>query len=75
MRRTPHERAVEGAYRRDRPVSFGREIDMADPRQVTAENVAAVNAHDAERLRATYAPDVVAEAPDAKLEGADAITD
>ena len=47
---------------------------MADPRQVTAENVAAVNANDADRLRATYASDAVAEAPDATLEGADAIT-
>jgi steroid delta-isomerase-like uncharacterized protein len=48
---------------------------MADPRQVTAENVAAVNAQDAERLRATYADDVAAEAPDARLEGADAIVE
>jgi steroid delta-isomerase-like uncharacterized protein len=48
---------------------------MADPRKVAAENVAAVNANDAERLRATYATDAVAIAPDARLEGADAIVD
>ena len=48
---------------------------MADPRQIAAENVDAVNANDAERLRATYAPDAVAVAPDARLEGADAIVD
>ena len=36
---------------------------MAEPLQVAAENVAAVNAHDANRLRATYAEDAVLEAP------------
>jgi predicted ester cyclase len=48
---------------------------MADPRQVAAENVDAVNAHDADRLRATYAANAVAVAPDVRLEGAAAITD
>ena len=55
--------------------SSRKEIDMTDPRKVVSENVAAVNAGDSDRLRATYAPTVAAEAPDAKLEGADAITD
>jgi steroid delta-isomerase-like uncharacterized protein len=45
---------------------------MADPLQVARENVAAVNAHDEARLRATYADDAVLEAPDrARLEGGD----
>ena len=57
------------------PSRFWKEIDMADPRKVVSENIAAVNAGDFDRLRATYAPNVAAEAPDAKLEGADAITD
>ena len=49
---------------------------MADPRQVTAENLAAVNAHDPQRIRATYADDAVLEAPGpARFEGADAITE
>jgi steroid delta-isomerase-like uncharacterized protein len=49
---------------------------MADPRQVSAENVAALNASDAERLRATYAESATLEAPGpARFEGADAITE
>ena len=57
------------------PSTLRKENDMIDPRKVTGENIAAVNAGDPDRLRATYAPDVLAEAPGAKLEGAEAITD
>jgi predicted ester cyclase len=46
---------------------------MTDPRKVAAENVAAVNAGDWASLAATYAPNAVGEAPDSRLEGADAI--
>ena len=46
---------------------------MSDPLNVTAENVAAVNESDWARLRATYADDVVLQAPgEASLEGAEA---
>jgi predicted ester cyclase len=49
---------------------------MADPRQVSAENIAAFNAHDERRIRATYADNAVGEAPGAaRLEGADAIVE
>lgn len=49
---------------------------MSDPRQVAAEGVAAVNAHDEKRLRATYADDAVLEAPGPlRLEGGDAATE
>ena len=45
---------------------------MNDPRHVTAEGVAALNAHDEHRLRAVYAEGAVLEAPGpARLEGAD----
>lgn len=48
---------------------------MADARQVAAEALDAFNAHDGDRIRATYADDVVMEAPgDARLEGPDAVT-
>jgi steroid delta-isomerase-like uncharacterized protein len=49
---------------------------MSDPRRVTAENVAAVNESDWERLRATYADDVVLQAPgEGGLDGAEAAVD
>lgn len=49
---------------------------MADPKQVAAENVAALNANDEQRLRATYADDAVLEAPgSARLEGGDQATE
>jgi predicted ester cyclase len=49
---------------------------MGDPLQVNAENIAAANAHDAPRLRATYADDAVLEAPGpVRLEGGDAVTE
>jgi predicted ester cyclase len=49
---------------------------MTDPQQVAAENVAALNAHDEARLRATYADDAVMKAPGpARLEGGDAATE
>ena len=49
---------------------------MADPLQVSAESIAAVNAHDAPRLRATYADDAVLEAPGpVRLVGGDAVTE
>jgi hypothetical protein len=55
-----------------RPDTLGKETKVADPLQVARENVAAVNAHDEARLRATYADDAVLEAPDrARLEGGD----
>jgi steroid delta-isomerase-like uncharacterized protein len=45
---------------------------MTDTREVGTEALAAFNAHDDERLRATYADDVVFEAPgDVHIEGAD----
>ena len=45
---------------------------MNDPRHVAAEGVAALNAHDEQRLRAVYAEGAVLEAPGpARLEGAD----
>lgn len=48
---------------------------MADTRQVAAEALAAFNAHDEERIRATYADDAVLEAPgDTRLEGPEAAT-
>jgi predicted ester cyclase len=48
---------------------------MAGPLQVARENVAAMNASDEERLRATYADDAVLEAPGgARLESGDAAT-
>lgn len=48
---------------------------MADTRQVAAEALGAFNAHDEARIRATYAEDVVFEAPgDARISGADAAT-
>jgi steroid delta-isomerase-like uncharacterized protein len=48
---------------------------MADTKQVAAEAVEAFNAHDEARFRATYAEDVVFEAPgDVHLEGVDATT-
>ena len=49
---------------------------MADPQHVAAENVAALNANDEQRLRATYADDAVLEAPGAaRLEGGDQVTE
>ena len=42
---------------------------MADLTAIAAENVAAVNAHDADRIRATYADDAVLVAPGARIEG------
>ena len=49
---------------------------MTDPLQVAAANVAALNAHDAVRLRETYADDAVLEAPGpVRLEGADQATE
>jgi len=49
---------------------------MADTKQVAAENVAALNANDEQRLRATYADDAVLEAPgSARLEGGDQATE
>jgi steroid delta-isomerase-like uncharacterized protein len=48
---------------------------MSDLKVIAAENVAAVNAHDADRIRATYADDAVLVAPGVRLEGADAITE
>lgn len=48
---------------------------MADTRQVAAEALEAFNAHDEARIRATYADDVVFEAPgDVRAEGPDAAT-
>lgn len=48
---------------------------MADTRQVAAEALDAFNAHDEARIHATYAEDVVFEAPgDARISGADAAT-
>jgi len=48
---------------------------MPDARQVTAEAVAAFNAHDEDRIRQTYAADAVYEAPgDVKIEGREACT-
>ena len=47
---------------------------MSDALKVAQENVAALNANDERRLRATYADDAVGEAPgSARLEGGDAI--
>jgi predicted ester cyclase len=47
---------------------------MADALQVARENVAAMNASDAERLRATYADGAVLETPDqGRLEGGDRV--
>ena len=49
---------------------------MTDPRQVTAEGVAAVNAHDEARIRAVYADGAVLEAPGpVRIEGGDAATE
>jgi steroid delta-isomerase-like uncharacterized protein len=49
---------------------------MSDARQVAAEGLDALNAHDERRLRATYADDAVLEAPGpARLEGGDAATE
>jgi len=46
---------------------------MADTKQVAAEALEAFNAHDEARFRATYADDVVFEAPgEVRTEGADA---
>lgn len=46
---------------------------MADTKQVAAEALEAFNAHDEARMRATYADEVVFEAPgDARTEGVDA---
>jgi predicted ester cyclase len=46
---------------------------MTDPRQVSEENVAALNAHDLDRLRATYADDARLDAPGpTSLKGGDA---
>lgn len=53
----------------------GKELDMADPRTVAAEGVAAINSHDAVRIRATYADDAVLVAPGVRIEGGDAATD
>lgn len=76
MRRTPHEIAYSTSYRRIVPIESRKEIDMSDPLKVSAENVAAVNESDWERLRATYADDVVLQAPgEASLDGADAAVD
>ena len=48
---------------------------MADAREVAAQAVAAFNAHDADRIRATYTDDAVYEAPgDVRVEGPEAIT-
>lgn len=48
---------------------------MSDALKVARENVAALNANDERRLRATYADDAVGEAPgSARLEGGDAVT-
>jgi steroid delta-isomerase-like uncharacterized protein len=48
---------------------------MADTRQIAAEAVQAFNAHDEAGIRATYADDVVFEAPgDVRIEDADATT-
>ena len=48
---------------------------MSDTRQVAAEAIDAFNAHDSARIRATYADDVVFEAPgEVRLQGADATT-
>jgi steroid delta-isomerase-like uncharacterized protein len=48
---------------------------MADALQVARENIAAMNASDAERLRATYADGAVLETPDqGRLEGGDQAT-
>ena len=45
---------------------------MADTRQIAAEAVQAFNAHDEAGIRATYADDVVFEAPgDVRIEDAD----
>jgi len=49
---------------------------MTDARQVAAEALAAFNAHDEVRIRATYSADVVFEAPgDVRLEGPTAATE
>ncbi len=49
---------------------------MADLRQVAAEGLAAMNAHDERRLRATYADEAVLEAPGpVRFEGGDAVTE
>jgi steroid delta-isomerase-like uncharacterized protein len=48
---------------------------MPDAQQVVAEAAEAFNAHDAERMRTSYAPDAVFEAPGGvRLEGPEAIT-
>src|SRR5687768_11729496 len=53
-----------------------RETEMTDPREVAAENVAALNAGDEVRIRATYADGAVMQAPGpTRLEGGDAATE
>jgi predicted ester cyclase len=49
---------------------------MSDPREVTAEGLAALNAHDNERIRAVYADGAVLEAPGpVRLEGGDQVAE
>jgi steroid delta-isomerase-like uncharacterized protein len=49
---------------------------MSDPRQVATENVAALNAHDEQRLRATYADDAMLTAPGpVTIEGGDQVAE
>lgn len=46
---------------------------MADAREVVAQATQAFNDHDQEGFRALYSSDAVMEAPDVRLEGAEAI--
>jgi steroid delta-isomerase-like uncharacterized protein len=49
-----------------------KEVLMADTKQVAAEALEAFNAHDADGMRATYADEIVFEAPgDVRTEGVD----